>query len=132
MLLEKCPRCKKRIKKEVDIEKYKMFYCPKCQVMVSCPSISKEVKGGNEMVAKKTTTKPKAKKTEKVEEPKTVSQALEVEEPTEKPKAGVGKVREENAKKLDDFLTGLGADDVEKRKICSRLYGMIVIRQKQN
>lgn len=128
MILSKCPRCKKKINKEVS-EDAKMFYCSKCFVMVAVP---KEVKGGIEMASKKVVTKTKAVKTEKAEKP--VKVETPVEKPVETPKvekSGVGKVREENAKKVDEFLTNLGADDVEKRKICSRLYGNIVIRQKQ-
>jgi len=130
-LLKKCPRCNKKINKEVD-DLNRMFFCPKCQVNVANRNYQ-EMKGGNDMVTKKVEVKAKqakavkAVKVPKVETTKVEETAVE----TPKPKVeGVSKLREANALKVDEFMSTLGADDAEKRKICSRLYGLVAARQK--
>jgi len=58
-IIEKCPRCKKKINKQIDGDTYAYFICPRCQVNVAIPHNLKEIKEVIMTEDKKTITQAK-------------------------------------------------------------------------
>ena len=100
-----CHKCERTL---IEKENEKYCSCPNCHC--STPKGVNNLKGGEEMVAKKTGVKT---------EPKT-----EVVSQPEK-KMSITENRVANAKKVMDLLNSIGLDKKEQTATLSRAYGMI-------